>query len=224
MNISVRIGAALAGLFVWLGALTALGAWVPTDRWEPEVQTWEEEDRHNPPKAGAVLFVGSSSIRLWKTMAADFPGADVINRGFGGSEIADATDLAHRIIVPYRPRMVVLYAGDNDLANRRSPRQVRDDFAAFLARVRKDLPEVPIAFIAIKPSPARAHLLEKMREANALVRDFAAAQEGIAFIDVFTPMLTRDGRVRGELFVDDGLHLNRAGYDLWKSVIAPHLG
>jgi len=92
-----------------------------------------------------------------------------------------------------------------------------------VARVRKDLAGVPIAFIAIKPSPARAHLLEKMREANALVRDFAAAQEGIVFVDVFTPMLTPGGRARGQLFVEDGLHLNRAGYDLWKSVIASYL-
>jgi len=218
-----RLAVALASLLL-LGILRpAEAAWVPTDRWEPEVQTWEEEDLRNPPKPGAVLFVGSSSIRLWKTLADDFPGLDVINRGFGGSEIADATELAHRIIVPYRPRMIVLYAGDNDLANRRSPRQVRDDFAAFVARVLKDLPEVRIAFVAIKPSPARGHLLEKIREANNLVRDFAAAQAGIVFIDVFTPMMTGDGQVRGELFVEDRLHLNQAGYELWRSLIAPHL-
>jgi lysophospholipase L1-like esterase len=198
-------------------------AWVPTDRWEPEVQTWEEQDRRNPPKPGAVLFIGSSSIRLWHTLAEDFPGVEVINRGFGGSEIADSTDLAHRIVVPYRPRMIVLYAGDNDLASRRTPRQVRDDFAAFVARVRKDLPQARIAFIAIKPSLARAQLLEKMREANALVRDYAAGQQGVVFMDVFTPMMTRGGAVRPELFVEDGLHLNRAGYELWRSVIAPYL-
>jgi lysophospholipase L1-like esterase len=198
-------------------------AWVPTDRWEPEVQTWEEEDRRNPPKPGGVLFIGSSSIRLWHTLAEDFPGVNVINRGFGGSEIADSTDLAHRIVVPYRPRMILLYAGDNDLASRRTPRQVRDDFAAFVSRVRKDLPSVRIAFIAIKPSLARAHLLEKMREANALVRDYAAGQRDVVFIDVFTPMMAGDGKVRGDLFVEDGLHLNRAGYELWKSVIAPAL-
>ncbi|HEX6829146.1 MAG TPA: SGNH/GDSL hydrolase family protein [Burkholderiales bacterium] len=201
----------------------AVPDWVPSDRWEPEVQTFEEADRQNPPKAGAILFIGSSSIRLWNTLAEDFAGVDVINRGFGGSEIADSTDLAGRIVVPYRPRMIVLYAGDNDLANRRSPRQVRDDFAAFVGRVRRDLPGVRIAFIAIKPSLARAYLMEKMREANALVRDYAAGQRDVAFIDVFTPMLTPEGRARPELFVEDGLHLNRAGYELWRSVIAPHL-
>ena len=216
-----RAAAALALLL--LGLALPAAAWVPTDRWEPEVQTWEEEDRRNPPRPGGVLFIGSSSIRLWKTLAGDFPGVPVINRGFGGSEIADSTDLAHRIVVPYRPRLIVLYAGDNDLANHRTPRQVRDDFAAFVARVRKDLPNVRIAFISIKPSLARAHLLEKMREANALVRDYAAGQKGVVFIDVFTPMMAAEGKVRPELFVEDGLHLNRAGYDLWRSVIAPAL-
>lgn len=220
MKLPVRIAAILAGLLIWFGSWAA---WVPTDRWEPEIQTWEEEDQRAPPAPGGVLFIGSSSIRLWKTLAEDFPGVDVINRGFGGSEIADATDLAHRIVVPYRPRMIVFYAGDNDLAHNRSPRQVRNDFAAFVVRVRKDLPEVRIAFIAIKPSPARAHLLEKMREANGLVREFLAAREDVVFIDVFTPMLTADGQARGDLFADDGLHLNRAGYELWRSVIAPYL-
>jgi lysophospholipase L1-like esterase len=217
-----RLALVLVALLLLAGGPAAL-AWVPTDRWEPEVQTWEEQDRRNPPRPGGVLFIGSSSIRLWNTLAEDFPGVDVINRGFGGSEIADSTDLAHRIVVPYRPRMIVLYAGDNDLASRRTPRQVRDDFAAFVARVRRDLPQVRIAFIAIKPSLARAHLLDRMREANALVRDYAAEQQGVVFIDVFTPMMTRDGNVRPELFVEDGLHLNREGYDLWKAVIAPHL-
>lgn len=218
-----RLRAAFTLLLPLLAPAPGPAAWVPTDRWEPEVQTWEEEDRRNPPRQGGVLFIGSSSIRLWKTLAEDFPGLDVINRGFGGSEIADATDLAHRIVVPYRPRMIVLYAGDNDLANRRTPRQVRDDFAAFVARVRRDLPTVRIAFIAIKPSPARAHLLDRMREANALVRDYAATRRDVVFIDVFTPMMSRAGGVRADLFAEDGLHLNRAGYDLWKSLIAPAL-
>lgn len=213
----------LVALLLLSASYPTAPAWISTDRWEPEVQTWEEEDRVNPPKAGAVLFVGSSSIRLWKTLAEDFPGVEVINRGFGGSEIADATELAHRIIVPYRPRMIVLYAGDNDLAHNRSPRQVRDDFAAFVVRVRKDLPGVRIAFIAIKPSPARFHLLAKMRDANALVRAYAAAQEDVVFMDVFTPMLAPDGQVRADLFVDDGLHMNRSGYAIWRSVIAPYL-
>jgi lysophospholipase L1-like esterase len=210
-------------LMLVLRPAPATPAWVPTDRWEPEIQTFEEVDRQHPPKPGAILFIGSSSIRLWRSLAQDFPSVQVINRGFGGSEIADSTAFAARIIVPYRPRMIVLYAGDNDLANGRTPKQVLDDFQAFVERVRKDLPKVSIAFISIKPSLARAHLMEKMREANAGIRAYAARQEGVAYIDVFTPMMTKEGKVRGELFVEDGLHLNRAGYELWRSVVGPYL-
>ena len=181
-----RITLAFTALLLLPVPEAAAPAWVPTDRWEPEIQTFEESDKKNPPKPGSVLFIGSSSIRLWTSLAEDFPSDNVINRGFGGSEIADSTAFVGRIVIPYRPSMIVLYAGDNDLANGRSPQQVLDDFQAFVDRVRQDLPKIRIAFISIKPSPARAHLLEKMRDANARIRAYAAQQEGVAFIDVFS--------------------------------------
>jgi lysophospholipase L1-like esterase len=218
-----RVALALAMLLLLPIPEPAVPAWVPTDRWEPEIQTFEEADRQHSPKPGSILFVGSSSIRLWSSLARDFPSVDVINRGFGGSEIADSTAFAGRIIVPYRPRMIVLYAGDNDIANGRSPQQVLDDFRAFVTRIRQDLPNAGIAFISIKPSLAREHLLDKMREANDRIRSYAAQLQGVIYIDVFTPMMTKDGKVRGDLFVEDGLHLNRAGYEIWRSVVAPYL-
>lgn len=193
------------------------------DQWEPEIRKFEEADRQSPPKPGAVVFVGSSSIRLWEGLAGDFPSDAVLNRGFGGSQIADSTHFAGRIVTKYKPRMVVLYAGDNDLAAGRTPDQVRVDFEAFVARVRQDLPDVPIAFIAIKPSPARVALLEQARAANGKVQDFAKRQKQVAYVDVFTPMLGGDGKPRGELFGPDGLHMNRSGYELWKTVVAPFL-
>lgn len=195
----------------------------PPESWESDIQAFESTDRAQPPPRGAVLFVGSSSIRLWATLAQDFPEVDVINRGFGGSEIADSTHFADRIVVPYRPRQIVLYAGDNDLMNGKSPAQVAAAFEAFVARVRRDLPGVRIAFIAIKPSPARAHLLDGARAANERIRRIADADPRIDYIDVFTPMLDADGRPRDELFVDDRLHLNAAGYALWRSRVAPFL-
>ncbi len=193
------------------------------DQWEPEIRKFEEADRQSPPKPGAVVFVGSSSIRMWESLAEDFPSTYVLNRGFGGSAIADSTHFAGRVVTPYRPRLVVLYAGDNDLANGRTPDQVLADFEAFVARVRGDLPDVKIAFVSIKPSPARVALLEKAREANAKVEGFAKGQKGITYVDVFTPMLGKDGKPRGELFGPDGLHMNRTGYELWKTLIAPYL-
>ncbi len=194
-----------------------------TNKWEAEIRKFEESDRRNPPPKGAVLFIGSSSIRLWVTLGEDFPSLKIINRGFGGSDIEDSTHYAGRIVTPYRPRLIVLYAGDNDLANSKPPEQVFEDFRAFVGRVRRDLPQARIAFISIKPSPARRHLIEKQKAANGMIKKYISLEKGLSYIDVFTPMLGKDGDMRPELFVGDGLHLNKEGYALWKSVTAPHL-
>jgi lysophospholipase L1-like esterase len=211
--------------------LAATTLWTPRasgqesrfEQWEPEIRAFEQSDRESAPAPGAILFVGSSSIRMWSDLASDFPSAKVINRGFGGSTIADSTHFADRIVVPYHPRKIFLYAGDNDLANGLAPSQVLADFEAFVSRVRRELPKTEIFFIAIKPSLAREKLLPQMREANALVRDYAARHEGVTYVDVFTTMLTKDGKPRPELFGEDGLHMNRKGYDVWRDTLAPHV-
>lgn len=191
--------------------------------WEQDMRRFAAEDAQSPPPAGAVLFIGSSSIRFWDTLAADFPGVATINRGFGGSEIRDSTWYADRIVVPYRPRLIVLYAGDNDLNSGRSPQQLRQDFRDFVRRARRDLPDVRIAYIASKPSPSRASLLEVQRQANALIKAETARQPHLDFIDVFAPMLDANGQPREELFIEDRLHMNRTGYALWQRLIAPYL-
>jgi len=191
--------------------------------WEPAIRAFEAADAAHPPAAGGIVFVGSSSIQKWTSLPADFPGRNAINRGFGGSRLADSTHFAHRIVTKYRPRLVVLYAGDNDIFEGHSAEQVFTDFKDFVAAVRADLPDEPIAFIAIKPSPSRAHLLPAVRAANALIADYAHTQKNITYIDVFTPMLDAGGQPREELFIEDRLHMNRAGYLLWISLIAPEL-
>lgn len=196
---------------------------VSNAEWAGDMARFAAEDAAHPPPRDAVLFVGSSSIRLWKTLAEDFPGVAVINRGFGGSEIRDSTWYADRIVVPYAPRLIVFYAGDNDLASGRSPQQLHDDFLAFVRRVRRDLPSVPIAFVSCKPSPSRAHLLGAQREANALIRAEAAKLKRVAFVDVFAPMLDANGQPREELFIADRLHMNAAGYAIWRDALAPYL-
>ncbi|HEU0049138.1 MAG TPA: SGNH/GDSL hydrolase family protein, partial [Nitrososphaera sp.] len=182
-----------------------------------------EADRKNPPPKGAVLFVGSSSIRLWQSLRKDFPGIKVINRGFGGSELADSTFYVDRIVIPYRPKMVVLYAGDNDLASGKTPQQVFEDYKAFVGRVHQKLPATRIAFISIKPSPARASLLQSMKDANGMIKAYATHARKLIYIDVFTPMLGKDGSPRPELFGPDRLHMNSEGYRLWKTVVAPSI-
>jgi lysophospholipase L1-like esterase len=195
---------------------------VSNTAFERDMQRFAMADATSPPPKGAVLFIGSSSIRLWDALAADFPDVPVINRGFGGSELRDSTYYADRIIVPYAPRKILIYAGDNDLSSGRSPQQLREDFRAFVRRVRRDLPKAGIACIAVKPSPSRVHLLETQRQANALLAAEAETLD-VEFIDIFTPMLDAAGQPREELFLEDRLHMNRTGYEIWRKVIAPYL-
>jgi lysophospholipase L1-like esterase len=215
--------AAAAALFLALFAARATAQLAPANQWEPAIHAFEAADAIDPPAPGGFVFIGSSSIQKWTSLPRDFPGKNAINRGFGGSRLADSTYFAHRIATKYRPRLIALYAGDNDLFEGHSAEQVFADFKDFVAAVRADLPDEPIAFISIKPSPSRAHLLPAVRAANALIADYARAQKNIAYIDVFTPMLDASGEPRAELFIEDRLHMNRAGYLLWISLIAPEL-
>jgi lysophospholipase L1-like esterase len=192
-----------------------------TAKWEREIRAFEAVDRTNPPPKHGILFVGSSSIRLWKTLARDFPGEPVINRGFGGSCIADSTALAERIIFPYEPRTIVFYAGDNDIAGGRTPEQVADDYQAFVETVRGQLPETRIAFISIKPSPLRWHLRDKIESANRQVA--AMKGDGLVFIDSYSAMLGADGKPRTEMFMPDRLHMNEKGYRLWTTLVKAQL-
>lgn len=214
------------GLGGWALHARAQTAADPSPRWQASLDAFADADRRQAPSAGGVLFVGSSSIRLWDGLEQAFASpsrAVVLKRGFGGSRMADCTALVDRLVLPYRPRLVVVYAGDNDLAEGRTPQQVLESFGGFVERVRQALPDTRIAYLSIKPSPLRAALLPAVRETNALIAGFARETPNLDFIDVFTPMLDDAGRPRAELFRDDALHLNEAGYALWRQVITTHL-
>jgi len=191
------------------------------ERWESAIAKFEESDRAKPPKPGGVLFIGSSSIRMWKTLAEDFPGTPTLNRGFGGSEISDSIHFADRIVVPYQPRQIVIYAGDNDVSKGKSAEAVARDFKTFVKTVRRELPGVRVAFIAIKPSLKRWNLAPEMKRANRMIRNYCRWRRGVVYLDIWNPMLGGDGKPRPELFIEDGLHLSREGYELWTSVIRP---
>ena len=204
-------------------AVFAAGS-APGERWEKEIQAFEAADRRNPPPRDAILFVGSSSIRRWKTLAQDFPGHKVINRGFGGSQIADATRYADRIIIPCKPRLIVLGAGSNDIAAGKSPEEVAADFDAFVEKIRAALPDTRIAFMSINPAPVRAAQLEKQRKANQLIKSRIAAGNDLDYINLFDAFLGPDGQPREDLFVADRLHNNAAGYDIRTGITRLHLG
>ena len=193
-----------------------------TDRWERDIRRFEAQDQKQPPPQDGILFLGSSTMVLWD-LKKSFPGLPVINRGFGGSQYADSARYADRIAIPYRPKVAVLYAGDNDIARGKSPAQVLADFEQLRTKLQKALPEVKIVVLGIKPSVARWSLVEKMREANRLIRESVAGDKRIVFIDTDRPMLAPDGKPRADLLRKDGLHLNDAGYRLWSSLVRPHL-
>ncbi len=194
-------------------------------KWQGSMAAFANADREHPPAPDGVLFVGSSTIRLWSSLAQDFRQLPVvINRGFGGSTMADCDYFARELVTRYRPRQVLVYAGDNDLAEGRTPAQVLENFVNFVKVVRSELPSARIAYISIKPSPARAALLPRVREANQLLASYVRNLENGDYIDIFTPMMNASGGPRAELYGADLLHMNEKGYAVWQSVIAGHLG
>ena len=186
--------------------------------WQSEIAAFAAVDRLAPPPKDAVLFVGSSSIRLWHTLAADFPELPTINRGFGGSEIADSVYFAEQLVDSYRPGAIVMYAGGNDLAAGKAPAQVRTDFGVFVDRARHWAGPVPFAYLSIKPNLSRRTQLPQIRQANALIRA-CAEERGVDFLDIHDAMLGDDGEADPRWFDADGLHLNAEGYALWTGVV-----
>jgi lysophospholipase L1-like esterase len=189
-------------------------------RWEQTISAFETRDRKNSVPDNAVLFVGSSSIVGWQS-AKDFRDLPVINRGFGGSHISDSTHYLDRIVLPYKPGVIVFYAGDNDVAGGKSAERVAKDFKIFSTRVHEALPRTPIIFVAIKPSIARWDKWATMRAANELIEAACRESDLLLYADIAAPMLGTDGKPREELFVKDGLHLNERGYAEWNRVVGP---
>lgn len=190
--------------------------------WAAELSAFDAQDRAAPYRRGGVVFVGSSSIRFWD-LDASFPGRDYLNRGFGGSQIADSVEYLELLVLRHEPRAVVLYAGDNDVAAGKTPAAVAADFDAFADGLHAALPAARILFLAIKPSSARWSLVERMREANRLIRERVDADARMTWVDVHTPMIGADGLPRRDLLAADGLHLSAAGYALWTRLLQPHL-
>lgn len=192
----------------------------PFAKWEKAIAQMEESDRKAKPAEGGILFVGSSSIRLWD-LHKSFPYDKPLNRGFGGSEIADSTHFAERIIFPHKPKKIFLYAGDNDIAKGKTANIVHEDYLKFVKTVHAKLPDAQIVFIAIKPSIKRWELVGKMRQANSLIEAETKKNAKLFYADTDKPMIGEDGLPRKELFAKDGLHLNEAGYKVWNKVMAP---
>lgn len=210
-------------LIALLGLISALPARAQqSDRFEANVAAFEAADKTSPPPKGQILFVGSSTIQRWDT-ARYFPDLKIINRGISGSELADALRYVDRIVLPYEPRLIVVYAGDNDISAGWISEQVAVTFERFTRAVHARLPQTRILFVAIKPSILRWTQIDRMRSANAIVRAYCERDDRLGFIDFDTLMLGWDEKPRRELFVEDGLHLSPQGYQLWTAVLRPLL-
>ena len=201
--------------------LCALPAAAQSDRWEKDIAAFEAADLASPPPKGEILFVGSSTIRFWDLKAA-FPDLKTINRGFGGSEMQDSTRYVDRIVVPYSPRIVVVYAGDNDIMGTPSENIVIA-FERFVRAVHAKLPETKILYIGIKPSLLRWNSVDRMRQANTMIRQFCERDDRLGFVDTDNAMLGWDEKPRKELYVADGLHLTPAGYQILNALVRPFL-
>lgn len=210
---------------VWLGAFF----WQlhrtlnPSTDWTEAMQAYSLMDATNPPPSQAVLFVGSSSIRLWESIRRDFPKYRVFRRGLNGARLEDTLRMADRLILTYNPKMVVIYGGDNDLADGHPPTRVLRDYQRLVRRIQRDLKDVRIGILSIKPSPSRWHLIRRVRETNERLRAWCESSPQLDFIDVHSGMLNERGEPHPGLYRPDGLHLSELGYAEWAESIRPYL-
>lgn len=189
-----------------------------------EIEKYQQQDKVQMPKENQILFVGSSSFRMWDSIQNYFPDFHVINRGFGGSTLIDVIYYADDIIFPYQPKQVVIYCGENDLTEPNvDAAVVSDRFKILFEMIRKHYPDIPVVFVSIKPSPSRKKHRESSEAANAAIEYFLSHVKNTSFVDVYSLMLDANGNPKPEIFKSDSLHMNAKGYQIWKKAITPSL-
>ncbi len=190
-----------------------------------EVQAFKKQDSLHFPAANQILFIGSSSFTMWKDVQEYFPGYPILNRAFGGSTLVDLILYRYEILFPYQPKQVLIYCGENDFAasDTVTVPTVVNRFKTFFGLLRAKYPNVPVAYVSMKPSPSRVHLLEKYVAANAEIKSYLASEQQAKFIDVYAGMLNSEGNPKPEIFLEDRLHMNAGGYAIWKKIMLPYL-
>lgn len=213
------------GIFLFLLFFLSLNfPLLAQEQWEESIQNFEKMDKEKQPEPGAVLFVGSSSIAMWKDVADYFPEEKVLNRGFGGSRFTDLIYYANRVIYPYQPSMVFVYEGDNDLAAGDTPKAILKEAKKLRKMIAKNLgKDVPVIFIAPKPSVARWNLKEEYEVLNGMLEKYTDKTAHTEFADVWTPALDENGKVFEDIFLEDNLHMNAKGYKIWQQVLLPFM-
>ena len=213
--------------------LALAGVWVATQaraqspelaaKFERQVNEYQAADRATPPPRDAILFAGDSQFYRWKTIHEDLPGYTLINRGIDSFQFRDLIHYVDRLVIPYAPRLIVLHVGGNDVHNGRTPAQVLEDFRTFVRRVRAKLPGVRIVWSSITPGPGRWDEAPQRRETNRVMREYIATQPDLGYVDLWDAMLTPDGKPREDIWVEDGVHPNHAGYLIRVQLTRPFL-
>lgn len=193
-------------------------------RFEKQVRLYEESDRANPPPPGAILLAGDSQFFRWKTLHEDLPGYTIVNRGIDSFQLHHVLHYFDRLVLPHKPRLIILHVGGNDVHNGKSPERLLADFKTFVDRIRAALPDVPVVFSSITPGPGRWDEAPQRKEANRVIKDYVATQPDLRFVDLWDAMLTPAGQPREDLWVEDRVHPNRAGYQLRVQIMRPLLG
>jgi lysophospholipase L1-like esterase len=213
----------LALLLLLFSLLTISSQLRAQEAFANEIKAFKKQDSLEAPPKNPILFVGSSSFRKWTDVQAAFPKYPILNRGFGGSTLPDVIYYAEDVIIPYHPKQVVIYCGENDAANDATTAQIIfERFEKLFAIIRKKLPKTPVAFVSMKPSPSRMKYQDKVIAANKLIKDYLAKQAKTAYIDVY-PLMLVNGKPDESLFVSDMLHMNEKGYAIWQKAIQPYL-
>jgi lysophospholipase L1-like esterase len=189
-----------------------------------QITAFKRNDSIRPPVKDPIVFVGSSSFAMWRNMNDMFKGYPVLNRGFGGSTLVDVQRYLNDIVIPYRPKQVIIYAGENDIASGNvDATLVTERFKTVFSQIRQKLPGVPIVFIAMKPSPSREKFLPIIMQGNRMINNFLYQQKNAGFVDIYPKMLDASGKPNQELFLEDNLHMNEKGYEIWRAAILPYL-
>lgn len=220
---------------IWLGRILLRGKPVPCNRvkgvpklaqqlkWDAKMERYEQQDELNPPKKDVILFIGSSTIENWKTVADDFPGKYILNRGVSGTKTIDMINYRERLISPYDPKQIFLYAGDNDIGYKWTPEEIMEQVRKLFSLIREEKPEAEIVLISIKPSPRRLKDKDRIEKTNAMLNEFASQQPNTAYADIYSAMLDGNGSIVPEYYREDGLHLTAEGYEVWRKVISNYI-
>lgn len=210
----------IIGLFLTFGAALATAqTYDRANLWQKEIDQFIDTDRRQTPPVNPVLFVGSSSFRMWQSVRKDFPGVNIVNRGFGGSHFEDVIHYAPFVVEPYKPKMVIIYAGDNDITAGKTVEKVFADYKTLVGIIKRSAPSAKIVFLSIKPSPSRREFWGKFQQLNALVKAETFKDKRLGYVSIWEQMLTANGEPREELYLPDRLHMKPAGYAIWREAL-----